>query len=137
MCSSIITVAVWAVIQCQLTDRYRRLAGLLALNFNRRTTVEFCISVDTKLFSPPIADTMLPAGFVRIRHYGILSSSWKRGKLQALQSQLNEVVHPMPVKTLLHQCPVCKTGILITIEVFSKRGPPSYYLRKNPPAPVS
>jgi len=83
------------------------------------------------------AQHILPSRFVRIRHYGILSSSWKRGKLQALQSQLNVVVHQMPVKTLLHQCPLCKTGILITIEVFGKRGPPSYYLRKNPPAPVS
>ncbi|ACU07655.1 transposase [Flavobacteriaceae bacterium 3519-10] len=31
---------------------------------------------------------ILPRRFVRIRHYGILSSSWKRGKLQALQSDL-------------------------------------------------
>jgi hypothetical protein len=88
-------------------------------------------------FSCSFAQHILPHRFVRIRHYGILSSSWKRGKLQALQSQLNVVVHQMPVKTLLHQCPLCKTGILITIEVFGKRGPPSYYLRKNPPAPVS
>src|SRR5690554_8132691 len=38
---------------------YWRWAGLLALNFNRRTEVEFCTSVDTKPFSPPIANTML------------------------------------------------------------------------------
>src|SRR5690606_27932832 len=38
---------------------YWRWAGFLALNFNRRTEVEFCTSVDTKPFSPPIANTML------------------------------------------------------------------------------
>ena len=32
---------------------------------------------------------ILPKRFVRIRHYGILSSSWKRGKLQQLQQDLN------------------------------------------------
>jgi len=35
------------------------------------------------------AQHILPHRFVRIRHYGILSSSWKRGKLQGLQQQLN------------------------------------------------
>lgn len=35
------------------------MGGDLALNFNRRTEVEFCTSVDTKPFSPPIANTML------------------------------------------------------------------------------
>ena len=31
---------------------------------------------------------ILPKRFVRIRHYGLLRSSWKRGKLQNLQSDL-------------------------------------------------
>src|SRR5690554_2801074 len=38
---------------------YWRWAGFLALNFNRRPKVEFSTSVDTKPFSPPIANTML------------------------------------------------------------------------------
>ena len=46
---------------------YWRWAGFLALNFNRRTEVELCTSVDTKPFSPPIANTMLWAGFLFIR----------------------------------------------------------------------
>jgi len=40
---------------------YWRWAGYLALNFNRRAEIEFCTSVDTKPFSPPIANTMLAA----------------------------------------------------------------------------
>jgi len=46
---------------------YWRWAGFLALNFNRRTEVEFCTSVDTKPFSPPIANTMLC-----VRHFWLL-----------------------------------------------------------------
>ena len=43
----------------QVTCRVLAMGGFLALNFNRRTEVEFCTSVDTKPFSPPIANTML------------------------------------------------------------------------------
>ena len=74
------------------------------------------------------AQHILPHRFVRIRHYGILSSSWKRGRLRALQVQLQVKPKEKPVKTLLHSCPHCKTGTMITIELFGKRGPPPEYL---------
>lgn len=51
-----LTVVILNVVQ---RAAYWRWAGFLALNFNRRTEVEFCTSVDTKPFSPPIANTML------------------------------------------------------------------------------
>ncbi|MFV0352909.1 MAG: IS91 family transposase [Oscillospiraceae bacterium] len=79
---------------------------------------------------------ILPKRFVRIRHYGILSSSWKRGKLQALQKQLKVKRAEIKNKTLLKKCPCCKTGTLITIEIFGKRGPPKKYLSANQSAPV-
>lgn len=71
---------------------------------------------------------ILPRRFVRIRHYGILSSSWKRGKLQALQSDLKIKIQEVPPKTLLNKCRCCKEGNLITIAVFGQRGPPPEYL---------
>jgi hypothetical protein len=37
------------------------------------------------------------------------------------------------VQTLLHKCPNCKTGTMITIEVFGKRGPPAKYFMENKP----
>lgn len=80
---------------------------------------------------------ILPHRFVRIRHYGILSSTWKRGKLKALQATLNIKTTQQPLKTLLRRCPCCKTGTLITIDVFGKRGPPQQYLLQNQPAPVA
>lgn len=85
----------------------------------RLTNIEFI-----RRFSQHI----LPHKFVRIRHYGILSSTWKRGKLQTLQQQLKMPIKSMPIKTMLHKCPNCKTGTLKTLEVFGKRGPPANYL---------
>jgi hypothetical protein len=88
-------------------------------------------------FARRFAQHILPPRFVRIRHYGIVSSTWKRGKLQALQSTLQVVGNPSPVNTMLRKCPCCKTGILITIEVFGKRGPPPQFLSQKQEAPVA
>lgn len=80
---------------------------------------------------------ILPIRFVRIRHYGILSSSWKRGRLQDLQKEL-QVYQPITnQKTMLRKCPCCKTGTLITIEIFGKRGPPKFNLSVTKFIPVN
>ena len=75
---------------------------------------------------------ILPQRFVRIRHYGILSSSWKRGKLQQLQQVLNVKKYSATPIIKHRRCPYCKTGTLITIEVFGSRGPPAMYLSASP-----
>ena len=80
---------------------------------------------------------ILPQRFVRIRHYGILSSAWKRGKLQALQKELKVIRWEPAQKTMLRRCPCCKTGTLITLEVFGKRGPPKKYLMEKRAVPVA
>lgn len=80
---------------------------------------------------------ILPLRFVRIRHYGILSSTYKRGKLQALQASLQVERKEPAAKTLLRRCPCCKTGTLITIEVFGKRGPPRQYLAEKQTVPAA
>ena len=89
------------------------------------------------------AQHILPKRFVRIRHYGILSSSWKRGRLQQLQLSLNIERRPQKIATMLRKCRCCKTGTLITIDVFPKksgqvssRGPPTKYLLEKQTAPV-
>ena len=71
---------------------------------------------------------ILPKRFIRIRHYGILSSSWKRGKLQALQSDLKIKIPEVTPKTLLNKCRCCKEGNLVTIAIFGQRGPPPEFL---------
>lgn len=79
---------------------------------------------------------ILPHRFVRIRHYGILSSSWKRGKLQALQEQTLIVLPEKKAPTLLRKCPCCKIGNLFTIEVFGIRGPPAELFTEKRPFSV-
>ena len=79
---------------------------------------------------------ILPLRFMRIRHYGIVSSTWKRGKLQCLQQQLKVLRLQTKPATFIRRCPCCKTGTLTTIEVFGKRGPPKMYLREKQPEPV-
>ena len=85
---------------------------------------------------------ILPRGFVRIRHYGILSSSAKVKSLPAIRAQMPEqVVTPMvdarqtePYKPGI--CLHCKTPGMVTVETLPKRGPPALtpyreYLKNN------
>lgn len=72
---------------------------------------------------------ILPKRFVKIRHYGILSSTWKREKLKNLQEKLRVKLPKQNEKqTLLRVCPCCKKGLLKTICTFDLRGPPPEYL---------
>jgi hypothetical protein len=72
---------------------------------------------------------ILPKRFVKIRHYGFLSSTWKRKKLKLLQEKLKVSIHEKLEKTpFTPKCACCKTGHLHRIVVFDKRGPPAWYL---------
>lgn len=76
---------------------------------------------------------ILPKGFTRIRHYGFLSSSWKKEKLPLLQLQLSNrnlehiEAFAAPEKSLHRCCPSCKKKTLITLLTFDSRGPPKDY----------
>lgn len=71
---------------------------------------------------------ILPKRFVKIRHYGFLSSTWKRQKLKMLQQKLQiRVLDKQEKKPFLPKCPCCKTGNLHRIAVFDQRGPPPWY----------
>lgn len=94
------------------------------------------MSLSHQEFVRRFAQHILPLRFVRIRHYGILSSTWKRGKLQALQRNLKVKRPGAKAKAFLHKCPCCKTGTMITIEVFGKRGPPKEYNTEKQFVPV-
>lgn len=90
------------------------------------------MDLDNKEFVRRFSMHILPERFIRIRHYGILSSTWKRKKLPALRQQLKVKPTTRELKTRLRKCPCCKTGNLITIETFDKRGPPAKYLMETP-----
>ncbi len=72
---------------------------------------------------------ILPKGFVKIRHYGFLSSTWKRKKLKALQAGLGVKLSEKQEKpSFVRRCSCCKVGILHPIAVFDNRGPPLWYI---------
>ncbi|WP_142785219.1 IS91 family transposase [Changchengzhania lutea] len=93
----------------------------------RRAGKKTNLTVSSAEFIRRFAMHILPKGFTRIRHYGILSSPWKKEKLPKLQAELATVKIEC-IKTdnpVLHrQCPVCKKGRLHTILLFNERGPP-------------
>lgn len=79
---------------------------------------------------------ILPRGYVRIRHYGILSSTGKKKSLPLIEEQIQTpcaalVPTGMPRRETRSMdvynpklCPCCKTETMITIEIMEKRGPP-------------
>ncbi|WP_185290896.1 IS91 family transposase, partial [Chryseobacterium lactis] len=72
---------------------------------------------------------ILPKRFVKIRHYGFLSSTWKRIKLKNLQQKLGIQPKEKPLlKPFQPKCSCCKTGNLVTIAMFDLRGPPQWFL---------
>ena len=73
---------------------------------------------------------ILPKRFVRIRHFGILSSTWKRSKLFELQLKLGFTPVPKVVKGLrINICPCCQKGKMVIIMTFDSRGPPEEYVQ--------
>jgi hypothetical protein len=95
------------------------------------------MTLSNEEFTRRFCQHILPLRFVRIRHYGILSSTWKRGRLQALQTALKVMRKEVVIKTMLRKCPCCKTGTLITIDVFGQRGPPKQYLVEKQSVPAA
>ena len=76
---------------------------------------------------------ILPKRFVRIRHFGYLSSTWKRGKLKSLQQVMckdtNTRVPKNIPQVITRKCPCCKSGQMIILLTFDSRGPPLSYLK--------
>ena len=67
---------------------------------------------------------ILPKGFTRIRHYGILSSSLKKVALETIKQQIGEIELQKKEQLCHRICPVCRTHQMQTIYCFNNRGPP-------------
>ena len=77
---------------------------------------------------------ILPKGFPRIRHYGILSSKRKQKILPMIHEQFNSLYQKADKKDWKQIssdlgynpdcCPVCKKQTMVTILCFDRRGPP-------------
>ena len=80
---------------------------------------------------------ILPKRFVKIRHYGFLSSTWKRIKLKKLQQKLGiQPKEKLPPKAFQPKCSCCKVGNLVTIATFDLRGPPQWFLEMSQSQPT-
>ncbi len=82
------------------------------------------LSLPDQEFIRRFAMHILPKGFVRIRHYGILSSSLKKTILPILQQDLGPVEIPRKPPIKHRKCCYCGIGHLVTISVVFPRGPP-------------
>ena len=88
------------------------------------------IALDDTEFIRRFTLHVLPKGFVRIRHFGFLSSRNKKlmlGELQMVVGTIKDVPKP---DILLNKCQKCKIGNRIIIHVFDGRGPPKAILNK-------
>jgi hypothetical protein len=83
---------------------------------------------------------ILPKGFVRMRHYGILASKNKAKELNIAKADLGQSpweklkiswkeIALNKLKTDITKCPVCRTGIMEMISVIlPERGPPVFMI---------
>ena len=71
---------------------------------------------------------ILPKGFTKIRHYGILSSSSKNKYRKLINKELGEVKFTKEREKSKHRtCPTCGKGKLVTLMTFDQRGPPAQW----------
>ena len=110
----------------QQMDKAKRTVTFSAKNYKKGGQKQN-ITLSFKDFIKRFSLHILPKGFTRIRHFGILSSSWKKVKLPELQKRLNEgktqiILQKPPLQH--RKCPSCKKGTLKTVLLFDKRGPP-------------
>lgn len=90
------------------------------------------ITLDAMEFIRRFSLHILPKGFVRIRHYGICSSTTKGQSAVIIKEQLPPAT-PLPQTTIKttsalynpRQCPWCKKETMETVMVFNRRGPPA------------
>ena len=71
---------------------------------------------------------ILPKGFVRIRHYGIVSSTSKAACAVVIKEQLPPVTPIQNHNQKIYdsrQCPCCKKQTMQTLLRFNRRGPPA------------
>lgn len=83
------------------------------------------VTLTDKEFIRRFSMHILPKGFTRIRHYGILSSSLKKIIIPVLQKQLGKIILQERSVYQHRVCPKCKKGELVTLITFKGRAPPA------------
>ena len=87
------------------------------------------MTLDDSEFIRRFALHILPKGFMKIRHFGILCSTCKKKTIPRIREQVGQVkiVYGDERKLKVFNpklCPCCGKESMVTIEVISPRGPP-------------
>jgi hypothetical protein len=89
------------------------------------------LTLDAMEFVRRFSLHILPKSFVRIRHYGILSSTSKLKSINEIRKQLPPIkklkTKPQTSPYNPLQCPCCKKETMIRLLNFNQRGPPTYW----------
>lgn len=97
----------------------------------RQGAKKIVIRLDTREFIRRFSLHILPKGYTRIRHFGILNGRIKASCKKSADEQLGRVrINCAPNPILHRKCPVCKKGDLQIIFYFDRRGPPDHRLLK-------
>jgi len=87
------------------------------------------MTLEAMEFVRKFAMHILPKGFVRIRHYGILSSTSKKITIPCIRLQTpKHAIVPPPQTAQVYNPKLykhCQTETMITIEILTKRDPPA------------
>lgn len=98
---------------------------------NYRNGQQGLLSLSPLEFIRRFAQHILPKGFVRIRHYGLLSSRTKSKAIPSIHLQLSNKIMTIQKQERRKAppvlCPCCKKATLQTIMRFDHRGPPDTY----------
>lgn len=95
----------------------------------RHACVKKQMTLDDAEFVRRFSLHILPSGFVRIRHYGILSSTSKKKTIPLIRKQhpksVGDYAEPRKLKTFNPEiCPCCGKASMVVIESIPPRGPP-------------
>jgi len=106
-------------------DKVNDTVSFSAKNYRKNGKQEV-LTLQQKEFIRRFSLHVLPKGFTRIRHYGILSGTWKKKHLAQLQKKLSKGKKRIiqPPKSLHRVCPSCRKGNLLTVLLFNKNRPP-------------
>lgn len=79
---------------------------------------------------------ILPRSFVRIRHFGILSSTSKKTTVHLILNQFQQILRIEKGSSKAQKynplvCPCCNTETMVTMEILPKRGPPNHAALMN------
>ena len=91
------------------------------------------MTLSTQEFLRRYKQHFLPKGFPRVRHYGILSSAWKKRIFPNAKTKKTDWQSLWVAKgVIIDQCPYCKIGKLIYVkEIKPVRGPPPAYNNRH------